>query len=86
MAKVTSLILNKINELFNIGIFYVFPRPSIRFIRDRFKGKNLIGAEIGVAGGENVRSMLKTLNLSRLYLIDPYTLYGNDYLDGIKRK
>ena len=57
----------------------VFPRP---FERLGFLGKkNLIGVEIGVAGGEHALSMLQTLDIKKLYLIDPYELY-DEYFEG----
>lgn len=46
------------------------------FLRDYFPvGRELVGAEIGVAEGKNALSMLEHLNLRRLYLIDPYSPY-----------
>ncbi len=39
------------------------------------KGKNLIGAEIGVQAGTNARWMLENLDIKKLYLIDPYEEY-----------
>jgi len=47
------------------------PRPMITFIKEK-KGSGLIGAEIGVYKGENSESIMKTLNIKKLYLIDPY--------------
>lgn len=39
------------------------------------KGNNLVGVEIGVLDGKHALSMLKNLNLKKLYLIDPYENY-----------
>ena len=51
----------------------IFPRPFERLcLRDR---KQLVGAEIGVCGGEHSLSLLKTLDVRKLYCIDPYSLY-----------
>lgn len=36
------------------------------------KQKNLVGAEIGVAAGDNAQSILHKLDIRRLYLIDNY--------------
>lgn len=41
------------------------------------ENKSLIGAEIGVFKGENAESILTTLNIKQLYLIDPYEPYTN---------
>lgn len=51
-----------------------FPRPAISFIKQNLKGE-LVGAEVGVYRGENAESILQTLNIEKLYLIDPYTHY-----------
>jgi hypothetical protein len=59
----------------------IFPRPFERLsnLRDRTGG--LVGIEIGVAGGEHALSLLKNLDIKKLYLIDPYDLY-NEYNEG----
>jgi len=54
-------------------------RPSIRFIRKNLKD-NLIGVEIGVYSGQNSESILKTLNIKKLYLIDPFK-YDKDSME-----
>ena len=65
----------------------IFPRPFERLsnLRDRAREKNggegLIGVEVGVAGGEHALSLLETLDLKKLYLVDPYELY-NEYEEG----
>ena len=50
----------------------MYPRPSIKFIKERFGNKELFGAEIGVFSGVNAKSILKTLTIKKMYLIDPY--------------
>ena len=55
-------------------------RQSIRFMRQYFKDRPVIGAEIGVQHGANSLTMLKNLNITKMYLIDPYTWY--DEIDG----
>jgi hypothetical protein len=54
-------------------------RSSICFIRDVFKNidKKFIGAEIGVGAGEHAIQILNTLDMQKLFLVDPYL----DYLD-----
>lgn len=56
------------------------PRPMILYINElakagKFGDKPLVGVEIGVLGAENAESILKTLNMEKLYLIDPYRPY-----------
>lgn len=71
------------DEIINIQSDFkhrIFPRPFERLsnLRDR---TGLVGIEIGVAGGEHALSLLKNLNIKRLYLIDPYELY-HEYIEG----
>lgn len=49
-------------------------RPMIKYIRDQ-KRQNLVGVEIGVQSGINAKSILESLSIKKLYLIDPYTPY-----------
>lgn len=65
-------IINKILWKFNMSIRWNFPRPSIKFIKKISGREKLIGVEIGVFRGENSKSILETLNIEKLYLIDPY--------------
>jgi hypothetical protein len=44
------------------------------------QNKPLIGAEIGTAEGRNAESILETLNMKKLYLIDPYLMRQRGYL------
>lgn len=46
------------------------PRPSIKVMKDEFKGRLVKGAEIGVQLGLNSESIIKELNIKELYLID----------------
>jgi len=56
----------------------IFPRP---FERLAVKGKELTGAEIGVYKAEHVKSLLETLSIKKLFLIDPYEMYSQ-YEEG----
>lgn len=58
-------------------------RPMIQYIKDEYckYHDSLVGCEIGVAEGENAVSILRSLPMKRLYLVDPYTCYDGD--DGI---
>jgi len=51
-------------------------RPMISFLHeDYFGNKPLIGCEIGTREGINALRIIETLNIKKLYLIDPYTPY-----------
>ena len=50
-------------------------RPMISFLKSYFGDKPLVGCEVGVREGINALRILKTLNIERLYLIDPYLPY-----------
>lgn len=56
------------------------PRPFTRFLLRRFGNKSLRGAEIGFGYGNNAENMLKTLNMKRLYCIDPFIM--QPYYEG----
>ena len=71
------------NEIINILSDFkhrIFPRPFERLSNLRDRG-GLIGVEIGVAGGEHALSLLETLEIKKLYLVDPYDLY-DEYEEG----
>ena len=57
-------------------------RPSILLMKETFNGTPVRGAEIGVESGKNAKSILNTLNVSKLYLVDPWVNYkGTMYRD-----
>lgn len=58
------------------------PRPFIKVIKERFGEKLIKGAEIGVASGINAKSILKELNVEKLYLIDVWDNYVKDGYRG----
>jgi len=58
-------------------VFTEVPRPMIKFLSQR-DDDQLAGAEIGVAEGVNAHSILTTLPIEKLYLIDPYIPYIQD--------
>jgi len=49
----------------------LYMRPVIAKVREN-KHKNMVGAEIGVAGGIHAYNILRVLPMKKLYLIDPY--------------
>lgn len=62
------------------------PRPSILFMKEYFKNKSIKGAEIGVKEGLNSASILKTLNIDKLYLIDKWESYRYFNMDEFHSK
>ena len=58
----------------------IFPRA---FEDIAVKGESLIGVEIGVYTGLHAESLLKHLDMERLYLVDPYECY-DEYPEGDK--
>ena len=79
-----ELIIGYINKyllkIFNITFYNSLPRHATRFAKTYFNGKPITAIEIGVDAGEHAKSMLKELNIERLYLIDAYKYY-EDYLN-----
>jgi len=55
-------------------------RPSFKTLKNK---KNLLGAEIGVADGQNASQILQNLDIQTLYLIDPYCHYNNLKYHGV---
>ena len=64
-----------------INFISKYPRPSIIMMKERFKQRLLIGVEIGVSLGLNAESILKELNIEKLYLIDIWINYLNSKHD-----
>lgn len=60
------------------------PRPSIIFMKEFFNRKVVIGAEIGVEKGINSKSILKELNVKKLYLIDAWLNYEKLYTNFLQ--
>jgi len=54
-------------------------RPMVSFIKEKEGNNKLIGVEIGVKTGTHAKTMLDNLNISTLYLIDPYNEINNYY-------
>ena len=55
----------------------IVARPSLKQELALPGAKNLVGCEIGVQRGINALWMCERLDISRLYLIDPYAPYPN---------
>lgn len=56
----------------------VFPRPSVKELK-RKGWRKMISTEIGVLRGKNAKSMLDILDISKIYLIDPYLRHYEGY-------
>ena len=70
-----------LKKVFNLRLERVYPRGFERFA---VSGNNLVGIEIGVYEGEHALSLLKNLDIKRLYLIDPYVI-NEEYKDIWKK-
>lgn len=90
LKKLTPALYNKMGIMSLIGVrvnyitansVSIIPRPSIKLMKERFDKKLVKGAEIGVASGINSKSILKELNVEKLYLID---VWDNYYEGGYK--
>lgn len=56
-------------------------RPMILYLNEWVypnMEKNLVGIEIGTAGGDNAKNMFESLSMEKLYIIDPYVPYLQD--------
>lgn len=59
------------------------PRPSTVYAKQHFESnghvsKPIVAVEVGIAGGHNALTNLKTLNLGKYYLVDPLIPYEQD--------
>jgi len=77
--RIVKLIAPKLyNDATSLTLFRlqnIIPRPMILYVK-QLKGNNpLVGVEIGVAQGINTESILETLNIKKLFLVDPYKPY-----------
>jgi predicted O-methyltransferase YrrM len=54
----------------------------VAFAKEYFKKKPITVAEIGSFRGENAESILRTLNVEKIFLIDPYEEYDKYREDG----
>ncbi len=59
------------------SVFAETPRPFTVFLKNRSFERVFVGAEIGVASGDNALSICEELNIKKLFLIDPYIPYSD---------
>jgi hypothetical protein len=57
---------------------YINSRPMIAAVKTKFTDATVCGVEIGVCEGINASTILETLNISTLHLVDPYLPYLDD--------
>lgn len=81
--------INKINkflaEKLNFVILRGFPRHSVRFAKKKFGRNPVTVVEIGTFEGYNAESILKNLNVKKMYIVDPYLEY-EDYFTSEPEK
>ena len=72
-----------INDIMHLLEYHIIKKPifklrnSTKFVKENLKG-DLIVVEIGTFRGINAESILKNLNVKKLYLIDPYYYESDD--------
>jgi len=74
-----------LDKFFGIEIIRTRPKESIKFAKRYFKNRKIYAAEIGVLRGQNSKDILDSLNIIKIYLIDPYLGY-EDYLKSEKER
>lgn len=70
-----STFINHKGLLFTTDNILIDLRPSFKFMKKIFDGRLVKGAEIGVERGRNAESILKELNIEKIYLIDIWDNY-----------
>ena len=84
----TKADLKKIIKFRSVLRHFIFPRPFVL----NYKKKKIICAEIGVERGYNALSILKHLDVKKIYLVDNYSnkdknfIYAQKYLKKYKKK
>jgi predicted O-methyltransferase YrrM len=75
--KLKSLVNRNMERKLNVVVSKAFPRHSVIFAKEHFDNRPIEVVEIGTSKGENAFSILKSLNVKRIYLIDPYEEYSD---------
>lgn len=60
-------------------------RGMFKFLKKRYTYP-LTGVEIGTWTGNNARNILSTMNIKKLYMIDPYLTYEDNGSKGLSEK
>lgn len=77
---ISVFVKNKVFQ-FKLDNISVDTRPSVEFMKKIFRGRLVKGVELGVERGRNSKSIIKELNIGKLYLIDAWDNYKG--IDGI---
>ena len=65
-----------LRNMFHFGFMFDFPyKHSIDFAKKKFGDKKILAAEIGTYNGLTAMNICKSLNIQKIYLIDPYKNY-----------
>ena len=67
--------INKFLSKKQILVRRMLPRPSTLFAKELFKNKQIKVIEVGTDLGTNAESIIKNLNVEKIYCIDPYIIY-----------
>ena len=70
MYYINQRLINKLSQRFAHAGHTTIIRPMIEYINEHYINKPLIGAEIGVRDGFNMRYIFNTLNIKCLYVVD----------------
>lgn len=66
-----------LDKFFGLEIIRTRPKEAIKFAKKYFKNKKVTAVEIGILRGQNSEDILKSLNVKKIYLIDPYAKYSD---------
>ena len=78
IKHVTPSLYGKIETIIK-DTWSILPRPSIKVMKGLFCKRLVRGCEIGVNRGVHAKSILKELNIEKLYLVDVWVNYeGSD--------
>ncbi len=87
---IKSFIQNNVREKLNIQASFYNPKGATKKAKEHFGNRKITVAEIGVYEGDNVKSLFKHLNISKLYGIDHYGDYiqkeGGVIINSIQNK
>ena len=71
--KYIKRFVNKLLYHWQLRIYFVHPKPHLKFMEEYFKDKRVVGVEIGVLRGWGAVAYLKSrLNIKKLWLVDHY--------------
>ena len=65
--------INKILGKFDLALTRLYPRHSVRAVLKKFGRTPIEVIEVGTCKGIHAQKMFKTLNVKKMYVIDPWT-------------